>query len=638
MTKGTLLIGALPRVIVPIARSLKRHGIPVHAVSLLGDMPPVRSKALVSFNYAEESQEDPASFLAQMKAIIGAQKIDTIIPCGDEALWAIASCDTQIRKLAHVCCPPPEVTRRVLNKQETLALAQSIGIRVPREYHLAGAADLDHQQHAIRFPVIAKPRSKQYELITGIRFERFNTPAELRTMFERFPEFGAWFLVQEYIPGHGLGVEVLMHQGNPISMFQHRRVKELPLDGGVSVSAVSEAVDPRLGEAAVDLLRTLHWEGVAMVEFRHDPCAQESALMEVNGRFWGSMALSGIAGVDFPLYVWRIAHGLPPEPPVSYRIGAKFRWLAGDIARMTAVLAQWRKRTLNIRDVFAETGNFLRDFFPPARDSIWAWWDPAPAWDELRRATRSFAASIISQIARVVLPGRVAERLRQASELDRYTALRYLWLAINPTISLRDMPRPLRSVVFVCHGNIIRSPMAEALFRHELGRLGLEGEIKVCSAGMQSTPGRPADPRAIMAAESFGIDLSKHRAQPFTQELANADLLVVMDHLNYVRLTSRFPEVRRKVLLLGAVGPRPRAGVEIADPYMGGLHEVSACFNVITQQVSELAALVRQDAGSLAQVASSDDSAADQSKAEAILDQLEQEVASPVHGQKLDPK
>ena len=71
-------------------------------------------------------------------------------------------------------------------------------------------------------------------------------------------------------PGDGVGVEMLFHQGECIAAFQHRRLKEVPHTGGAAAMAIAEAVDPTLKKMAIDLLRGIGWEGVAMVEFRHD--------------------------------------------------------------------------------------------------------------------------------------------------------------------------------------------------------------------------------------------------------------------------------------------------------------------------------------------------------------------------------
>src|SRR5438128_12633633 len=81
------------------------------------------------------------------------------------------------------------------------------------------------------------------------------------------------------------------------------------------------------------------------------------------------------------------------------------------------------------------------------------------------------------------------------------------------------------SILFVCHGNICRSPLAAALLRRALSRQ----EVAVASAGF-SDPGRPAPAEAVAAASRYGVDLSAHRSQLLTPDRARgADLVVAMD-------------------------------------------------------------------------------------------------------------
>src|SRR4029077_9073436 len=99
--------------------------------------------------------------------------------------------------------------------------------------------------------------------------------------------------------------------------------------GGVAVIAVSEDPDPELLRSSVALLNALEWEGAAMVEFRVERETGVSTLMEVNGRFWGSVSLPIMAGVDFPFYYWQVLHGEPPRVPDRYTVGMRWRWSPG---------------------------------------------------------------------------------------------------------------------------------------------------------------------------------------------------------------------------------------------------------------------------------------------------------------------
>ena len=79
------------------------------------------------------------------------------------------------------------------------------------------------------------------------------------------------------------------------------------------------------------LLGPLGWHGVAMLEFKQDAAHREVFLIEVNGRFWGSLQLAIAAGVDFPYLTYQLAVGERPSVPRALPVGVKNRWLLGDL-------------------------------------------------------------------------------------------------------------------------------------------------------------------------------------------------------------------------------------------------------------------------------------------------------------------
>jgi predicted ATP-grasp superfamily ATP-dependent carboligase len=138
-------------------------------------------------------------------------------------------------------------------------------------------------------------------------------------------------LIQERIVGPGLGIFVLRWQGRTIARFAHRRLREKPPSGGVSVLSESVPGDPELLSATDALLTALDWEGVAMVEFKRDASSGRPYLMEVNGRFWGSLQLAIDSGVDFPRLLVEATLGRVPADQLTWRSGRLSRWFWGDL-------------------------------------------------------------------------------------------------------------------------------------------------------------------------------------------------------------------------------------------------------------------------------------------------------------------
>lgn len=399
---AVLVLGNIPRVVIPIARSLHARGLVVHVASVVSSRP-IRSRAIRSF-HSLAPLHDAAEFRRELLAIVERFRVGSIFPTGDDILQALAPIYEELKEHLVFCCPPPAVYDKVLRKEVALAVAGGIGIPVPLTYEMPNIASLREQKKRIGFPVFAKARGYKYHAITGIRAARFDSYAELESLFERFPLFGRWFLIQEYLPGEGVGLDVLMSKGEAVMIFQHRRVRELPFTGGVSVAAENECVDPVLARYAVALLRALAWRGVAMVEFRRDPASGRTELMEVNGRFWGSVALSIQAGFDFPFHAWEEAHGIDPVIVESACGKARFRWLLGDTRRLVDVMKSSAGRGRSVTWAAGQIATYFRDFLPPARDPLWSWSDPRPLLDEGRELLDLVVVTPIAAGLRAVLP------------------------------------------------------------------------------------------------------------------------------------------------------------------------------------------------------------------------------------------
>jgi len=196
---------------------------------------------------------------------------------------------------------------------------------------------------------------------------------------EEFP-----ILLQEKIPGPGAGIFLCCDRGRPVAVFSHRRLREKPPSGGVSVLAESVTPDPAVRAHAERLLAALGWHGVAMVEFKIDERTGVPHLMEINGRFWGSLQLAIDAGVDFPSILVDLALGRAAAEPPPYREGVRLRWFWGDVdatlLRLFGPPQQRRgSRLAAIRDVLTLWGRGLH-YDNPKRDDWGPWVHESLGW------------------------------------------------------------------------------------------------------------------------------------------------------------------------------------------------------------------------------------------------------------------
>jgi protein-tyrosine-phosphatase len=152
-----------------------------------------------------------------------------------------------------------------------------------------------------------------------------------------------------------------------------------------------------------------------------------------------------------------------------------------------------------------------------------------------------------------------------------------------------DMTGHINNILFVCTGNICRSPFAEGLLKNVLAEEGLEG-IGVDSAGLLALPGNSVTPLAQRVAAEFGVDLSGHRAKAVSESLLSwSDLVLVMEKPHEEALLSAIPGAEGKVLLLRHFGRHGSRRRGIADPYGLQYEAYRFCFLDIEDAVSGLA-------------------------------------------------
>ena len=140
-------------------------------------------------------------------------------------------------------------------------------------------------------------------------------------------------------------------------------------------------------------------------------------------------------------------------------------------------------------------------------------------------------------------------------------------------------------VLFVCMGNICRSPTAEGVFRKLAGERGLSGQLEIDSAGTHGFhTGHPADPRSVEHAARRGYDLSRLRAREVVPaDFERFDLVIAMDESNIDQLKAFCPNhLSRKIALLLDYAPAGKYR-EVPDPYQGKAKDFELVLDLIEQ-------------------------------------------------------
>jgi protein-tyrosine-phosphatase len=150
---------------------------------------------------------------------------------------------------------------------------------------------------------------------------------------------------------------------------------------------------------------------------------------------------------------------------------------------------------------------------------------------------------------------------------------------------------PVRSILFICHGNICRSPYAAVAYRQRLPG-SLRGAYTIDSAGFIG-PDRPSPPLALSVAARRGVDLSAHRSALLSREkIANASVVVVMSRVQKKAIQKEFRRAPDSILILGDLDQSPIRTRTITDPYSQTEDIFETSFTRIDRCLEQLTSLL----------------------------------------------
>lgn len=327
---SVFITDAEQRKAIPIVRSLGKKGIEVTAGGTSRLSPSFFSKYCKRKVIYPSPEKEPGNFVDFLLEYLRKSPSKVLFAIDEGTCDLVTKHIGEFSRVTIVPLPPHEVYLRARDKAETLKVAMKVGIPCPTTYFLKDLVEVEALSRKLKYPLVVKPR-----LSSGSRGIAYVKSAEqLVSNYKKIHSLYPNPLIQEFIPrgGYAYGVDILMNKDSePRAVFVHRRLREYPVDGGPST--LRQSVEyPELAEMGVELLRSLNWYGVAMVEFKMDPRDGTPKLMEVNPKFWGSIQLPIVSGVDFPYLLYRLAVEGGLEPVKKYEIGVMCRWLLpGDI-------------------------------------------------------------------------------------------------------------------------------------------------------------------------------------------------------------------------------------------------------------------------------------------------------------------
>ena len=265
-------------------------------------------------------EEDEGAFVAAVRAAVDVGGYELVFGAGDGEVLALSAGRNELG--ATFPYAPHEDVVRAFDKVALAEVAERVGLAVP------GVGDA---------PVVVKPRRTTVRGPAGealrLRAELAATHDEATERLAYLESVGAEPLVERYVQGDLTAyVAVTDPDSRIVAAVQQRASAVWPTQAGGSIRAETVPVDPALAERVAALLADLHWFGIAQVQFQQPPHG-EPVLIDLNGRFYGSMALALAAGPNLPAIWAALATGRPAPAAGAARVGVRYHSLEPDLRR-----------------------------------------------------------------------------------------------------------------------------------------------------------------------------------------------------------------------------------------------------------------------------------------------------------------
>ena len=299
-------------------------------------------------------EEETSRFVAGVRRAVEAGGYELVFGAGDGEVIALSAARDELGAIFPY--GPHEDVVRAFDKVALSEAAQRVGLAVPQSASPEEA------------PVVVKPRRTTVHDPQGgqlrLRAKIKQTPEEASERVAYLDSVGADPLVQRYVEGDLVAQIAVTDRDSRVVAAVQQRASSMTPRGGTA-RGETEALDASLAERVAALLAEINWFGIAQVQFVV-PRGGEPVLIDLNGRFYGSMALALAAGVNLPAIWAALATGRPLPVIESPRIGVRYHWLESDLRRGHGIAGSLR-------------------YAVGARHGLWDGRDPGPA---LRHAGR----------------------------------------------------------------------------------------------------------------------------------------------------------------------------------------------------------------------------------------------------------
>jgi len=294
--------------------------------------------------YYTSPRESEKKFIDDIMDVVKSSSEEIVIYCfSDETFLPISKCRNLFPTSVKLILPAPENVEIAFDKDRTLHLAQQVGVPIPETYFISNLEEVKKIAASISYPAVIKPRHSCFWQDDRGYFgsvSLVDSPEKLLFEYEKiYQQVKELPLVQEYIDGGEYGAFFLFEKGEVIAEFAHQRIRSISPYGGASTLRKSIAMSEDMKDCSMRLLKDLNWHGPVMVEFKRNCETGLLNLMEINGRWWGSLPLAIYAGVDFPYLYYQLANNKITKAE-NYKLDIISRHLLADTKNLLTVLSK----------------------------------------------------------------------------------------------------------------------------------------------------------------------------------------------------------------------------------------------------------------------------------------------------------
>lgn len=546
--KTILIIGANDRAAYSVARQYSLNNYYV-VICNWEDHPIKHSKYVNQFLLFSDLERDFNLFIEDVENYLKNNIVYCVSPINDTAIIVCHYLKKKNSDLIFLNINDDDTIKYASNKYQLILKCQELLIPIPKTKYISNLKDLDffleNNNENLCYPLIIKPveskklfENKIFSNVVKKVYNRTQLINSVRELIHIVP-----VMIQEKITGHGVGFNLIAEKGKIVDYYMHERINE-QWGGGESSYRKTILNDKyNLHNYVKKLIENIKWTGVCMIEFIIND--NKAYVMEINGRFWGSIELGIFAGKNFPLMqIELISHNRLINTSklnkvyFSRNLINDFRWAFIGLTK--------HKRFLNFIKWFLNLYKSLR------KNEI--------VEDSFFRDFK-FRSSIL-----------ISFWIKFYNKLIRILALIFFRY---PRAQLNKIPEK-SNIAFICKGNICRSSFAE-----HYSKINFQN-YNFFSAGTIKQNNRYVPIFALDAALKFHINMSNHLSKNIKDiEDIKIDFFIIMDKENYYDLIRQYKINKNKIIFLSNKK-------SISDPYNESLDNFILTYQRISKELDLL--------------------------------------------------